>query len=103
MCFRNPSCGRGSPEPYRDRRKAYVTCAKQSRPAAICKTSIRPILTYRSLFSCEKRREAEIAAEAGISEAAYKRYEAHQDPDINTHVKIDQALKRLGGKHPNAE
>jgi transcriptional regulator with XRE-family HTH domain len=45
--------------------------------------------------------EAEIAAEAGMTEAAYKKYEAGQDLDIKTHVKIDQALKRLGDKHPN--
>jgi transcriptional regulator with XRE-family HTH domain len=46
--------------------------------------------------------EAEMAAEAGITEAAYNRYEANNDPDIKMHVKIHQALMRLGGKHPNS-
>jgi transcriptional regulator with XRE-family HTH domain len=47
--------------------------------------------------------EAEIGAEAGITEAAYKRYEAHPDRDIKTDAKIHQALRRLGGKHPKAK
>ncbi len=57
--------------------------------------------TVRAVRKKLGKTEAEIAAEAGLNEAAYKTYEAHKDPDIETHVKIHQALRRLGGKHLN--
>lgn len=47
--------------------------------------------------------ETEVAAEAGITEAVYKKYEANKNKDIKTHVKIHQALQRLGGEHPNKQ
>jgi predicted transcriptional regulator len=47
--------------------------------------------------------EAEIAKEAGITEEKYKRYARGEIIDLLVDVKINQALKRLGGKHPKTK
>jgi transcriptional regulator with XRE-family HTH domain len=57
--------------------------------------------TVQTVRKALGKTEAEIAEKAGISEETYKSYEAGKISDIKTHVKIHQALKGLGGKHPN--
>ena len=45
--------------------------------------------------------ELEMAEKAGISEQTYREYEAGKVRDLKIDVKINQALRSFGGKHPS--
>ncbi|WNV10160.1 helix-turn-helix transcriptional regulator [Tardiphaga sp. 709] len=47
--------------------------------------------------------EAEMAEKAGLTLETYKNYEAGKIIDLDTDVKINQALRAFGGKHPASE